>query len=165
MGVFVDHPWQEVVEIAREVPLDAVQLHGREEPAYLARLREALPQVSLIKALATEPEGESPLQPLEQAGDYASLVEAYLLDAARGAPGGTGRPFSWEVLDPAPLPRPFFLAGGLRAENVGRALSTLRPAGVDVSSGVEREGEKDPSLVRRFLEEVRKWERSTSGPT
>jgi len=158
VGVFVDAPLEEVVEVARGVPLDAVQLHGREEPDCLVLLRGALPGVLLIKALGMEePSG---LPPLESAGSYRGLLEAYLLDSGRGS----GRTFDWRARVPERLPRPFFLAGGLTPENVGEALSSLHPEGVDVSSGVEREGGKDPRLIRRFVEEVRRWEGSTSGP-
>jgi phosphoribosylanthranilate isomerase len=68
---------------------------------------------------------------------------------------GQGRPLDWATI-PAP-DRPFWLAGGLRPDNVRRALAALNPDGVDVSSGVERDGHKDPALIRLFIEEVKAW--------
>lgn len=164
VGVFVDAPWEEVAEAAKEVPLDVVQLHGREEPDYVLWLRRVLPDVLILKALAAEGDGSSGLQPLGRAAEYGDLVDGYLLDSGHVAPGGTGRSFPWHLVDVSWLPRPFFLAGGLTPSNVREALFSLRPQGVDVSSGVEREGGKDPRLIRHFVEEVRRWEKDTSGP-
>jgi phosphoribosylanthranilate isomerase len=98
-------------------------------------------------------------QDLGKVSDYAG-VQAILLDSKAGSSrGGTGILFPWDWLFNWRSPKPLFLAGGLRPDNVGEAIRTVRPYAVDVSSGVERSpGIKEASKLRRFMEEVsRAW--------
>jgi len=90
----------------------------------------------------------------------AYAADRYLLDAKppRGAtrPGGLGRTFDWSVLKGFDPTVPWFLSGGLNPTNVEAAVRAARPAGVDVSSGVESApGRKDPALIRAFVAAVR----------
>ncbi len=80
----------------------------------------------------------------------ASAADMILLDHGSG---GSGESFDWSLL--GTLSRPFFLAGGLKPENVAEAVRMTKPYAVDVSSGVETDGRKDPEMIRRFMEEVR----------
>ncbi|MDR7449534.1 MAG: N-(5'-phosphoribosyl)anthranilate isomerase, partial [Armatimonadota bacterium] len=75
-----------------------------------------------------------------------------------GVAGGSGRPFPWAVGEGLSARMPVIVSGGLRAETVPEALTRLRPYGVDVSSGVERDGRKDPEAIRAFVAAVRAWE-------
>ena len=142
VGVFRDAPREWVLEIAREVGLDGIQLHGAEPPEYAA----AMP-LPVIKALRATSEA------LAHADDFdrADL----LVDHPSG--GGSGQGVDAAVVDPLfTSGRRVWLAGGLRPENVRAAIQGLRPYGVDAASGLEQSpGIKDPDRLRSFVAEVR----------
>ncbi len=146
VGVFVDQPIDHVKRVARLVPLDAVQLHGAESPEYC---RKAGPRV--IKAVGGSPDTARTL-------DQWPRELVLLLDACDPvAHGGTGREIDWTLAASVARVRPTMLAGGLRAENVARAVAAVRPYGIDVSSGVEsRPGVKDPTRLRDFFAALQK---------
>ena len=127
---------------ARAAGLTHLQVHGDADPAAAARGERP----------AGDP-GRRAWTARGRSGARASGADLVLLDAAvAGKHGGTGVAFDWSLLDDAPLGRPFALAGGLRAENVGAAVARMRPVMVDVSSGVEwAPGRKDPGRVRAFV--------------
>lgn len=142
VGIFVDASPDHMNEIARECGLDYIQLSGHEDNATIRAL-----DVPAIKVLHVGP-GDTP----ERLAARAEATEApyLLLDTARaGSYGGTGTAFDWNRV-PA-LPRPFLLAGGLHAGNVSEAIRMVHPWGVDVSSGVETEGGKNPGKIREFV--------------
>ena len=142
IGVFVNEEPERVAELLRNGTIDAAQLHGQEDEAYIARLR-ALTDRPLIQAFRiTSPES------LEAAA--VSSADHLLLDAG----AGDGRTFDWAWLSGAS--RPFFLAGGLTPENVGEAVERIRPFAVDVSSGIEENGVKSIEKMRAFAGAVRK---------
>ena len=86
-------------------------------------------------------------------------VSALMLDTrVDGLAGGSGRPFDWGLAQGLSDRFPLILSGGLTPENVVPALDIVRPFGVDVSSGVETDGQKDPEKIRKFIEQVRRWE-------
>jgi phosphoribosylanthranilate isomerase len=151
----------EIAELAGIVQPAAVQLHAG-PPALLSRLREALPDVEFWKVVAVEV-GDHP-----DLGPVASRIEAavaagaakIVLDSAEGGrSGGTGLAMSWDAaahLVEAAEATPVILAGGLHPGNVAEAIRRVRPAGVDVSSGVETApNAKSPALIRAFCEAVR----------
>ena len=145
VGVFVDPSVDDVRRIAARVGLAAVQLHG-DEPATLC---DGLPY-RVLKAV-----------PVAGAATRAAAARVprrvtVLLDARDPVRrGGTGRTVDWGVAAEVAAGRRIFLAGGLGPGNVGEALRTVRPYGVDVSSGVEtRPGRKDAGRLRVFFEEV-----------
>ena len=144
VGVFVDVPAAEVRRVAEHVGLDVVQLHGAETPADAAA---AWPRV--IKALARSRE------PLADAAAWPEAV-TLLIDAASGdAPGGTGQLADWPAAAAVARRRRVVLAGGLTADNVGEAITIVRPYAVDVSSGIEaRPGEKSLARMRAFARAV-----------
>lgn len=144
VGVFVDTPAAEVRQIAQFCGLDLVQLHGQESPAYCRELG-----LRCIKAVPARDR-----QTLEQANLYpvaALLVDTYV----KGVAGGSGIAFNWHLLENLPLQAPLILAGGLNPANIGRAVALVRPYGVDVSSGVEVNGEKDLQLIKAFIKRAR----------
>jgi phosphoribosylanthranilate isomerase len=140
--------------IASGLRPDLLQLHGRETPERVAKIRDRL-KMRVMKAV-----GVAARQDLERARAYASAADLLLLDAKppEGAarPGGNGAAFDWTLLDGFDPGVPWWLSGGLDAGNVAAALCAARPMGVDVSSGVERSpGVKDPALIREFVAAAR----------
>lgn len=153
VGVFVNAPPTDVAAAARAVPLDLVQLHGEEPPETVAALRGQ--GLRVIKALRVADR----LDP-EDLERYPAAAAVMLDTRVDGQAGGSGRPFTWEVARGMSDRFTIILSGGLRAENVAEALAIVRPYGVDVSSGVETDGRKDPDKIRHFIDKVRRWERS-----
>ena len=122
--------------------IDIAQLHGKEDEAYIRRLRQ-LTKKPLIQAFRID-------TPADVAAAQASTADYVLLDSGTG---GTGTCFDWSLLQN--IQRPYFLAGGLTPENVGGAVATLHPYAVDVSSGIETDGAKDKEKMTQFVRAVR----------
>ena len=141
VGVFVDEPPENVAKIAKRGVIDLVQLHGGEDETYLRWLRE-LTAVPLIQAFRIR-SGK------DLAAAERSTADYVLLDAG----AGDGKVFDWSLLEN--FRRPYFLAGGLDTENAGPAVRMLHPFVVDVSSGIETEGVKDPEKMKAFVSAVR----------
>ena len=143
VGVFVDEPPERLAEIAVAAGLDAVQLHGHEDEAHLAELRGLLPEGTLvIQAFRVR-------EPADVARAEASSADLVLLDNGQG----TGERFDWSLV--RGVSRPFLLAGGLTPENLPEAVRELRPFGVDLSSGIETDGCKDPTKIAAAVRAVR----------
>ena len=142
VGVFVNEPIPSLLSIARRSGISLIQLHGSEGPDYISALRQAT-DLPIIRAFSVS-------SPRDLDAAYASPADHILLD--NGA-GGTGAAFDWSYL--AGFDRPYFLAGGLSPENADRAVSTLHPFALDVSSGVETGGRKDPRKMRALMARVR----------
>jgi phosphoribosylanthranilate isomerase len=144
VGVFVDAPRDEVAAIAARVGLDALQFHGTEDPTYCRGW-----SVKVVKAVRVRD-----ALTLARAADYA--VDFILADAyVAGQAGGTGQRVPAEWLTGI-APERLILAGGLTPDNVTEAIRLVRPAAVDVASGVEATpGVKDPEKVRRFITNAR----------
>ena len=142
-GVFVDEDPQVIEELVRQGVIDAAQLHGREDEAYIHSLRERLGSSLIIQAFSIRTEQDA------RRADQ-SIADLILVDSPGG---GTGKVFEWELL--RKIRRPYFLAGGLTPENAGDAVSLLRPYGVDVSTGIETDGCKDRDKMAEFVLAVR----------
>lgn len=150
---------EETLALCRYLGVSGLQLHGNMPLSEVARLRQAAPELFLIKSLVvgTAPEAEI----LACAQAHAPYVDAFLTDTfdpATGATGATGKAHDWAVSErlARALPRPLILAGGLNADNVAGAIASVRPAGVDAHTGLEdARGRKDEALVRRFVAEAR----------
>jgi phosphoribosylanthranilate isomerase len=162
VGLFADQPASEVNQVAEAVGLDAVQLCGDEPPEYWARIeRPILKVVPVIGA----PEGSGARRDAflaaldERLRAVADAGHLAILDRRSETPGdwgGTGHTFDWTIArDLAAAGHRFLLAGGLNPENVGAAIETVAPFGVDVSSGVETDGVKDVERIRAFVEAAR----------
>jgi phosphoribosylanthranilate isomerase len=146
VGLFVNEEPERIEEIAHFCDLGIVQLHGDERPDEC----DFTPR-RLIKALRVK-------DAASLAGYEEYRVSALLLDAwVKGAYGGTGHSFNWELAAQVARQRPVILAGGLTPENVAEAVRTVRPYAVDVSSGVEAApGKKDPAKVAAFITAARR---------
>lgn len=159
VGVMMDPDLEEALELAESCGLDAIQLHGNESPEFCARLAEKS-RCRIIKTFAVSREGEKGEELQRKIEAYRPVVHAFLFDTAVGKScGGTGRTFNWQVLSRLRIGKPWLLAGGLDATNVGEALRVARPWGVDVSSGVESApGIKDIMRIEAFIRAVRRYE-------
>lgn len=144
VGVFVNQPIDEITRIAAQTGIAAIQLHGDEPPAYAP----ALPWPVLRATALEEANGSM----MDWPPDTLILLDVH--DPVRR--GGTGRTIDWSRAAGIAAGRRVVLAGGLTPDNVGAAIETVRPYGVDVSSGVEEApGVKDFDKVARFLENAR----------
>lgn len=140
-------PFQ-IVREAVHLSLDGIQLHGPFGRDLVMFLRENLPHCIVIGAVGMD---AATAEPNRSAREIDALgLDYVLLDTGPGT-GGTGKPWPWDRLTAGIFRTPTILAGGLNADNVEKAVRLVRPAGVDVSSGVERQGKKDPDLVRQFV--------------
>ena len=137
VGVFVSPNRTELLEAIEKVGLDLVQIHGQAADD----LFENLPCAS-IQAVQVDGDGHVP----------NSQADYLLFDAPVA---GSGQTFDWGRLDTTELAQPFFIAGGLNEDNVARAIQHFSPFAVDVSSGVETDGQKDHEKIRRFIERVK----------
>ena len=151
VGVFVNEDPDEVSRVAEYCGLNVLQFHGGESPEYCQLF--SLPVIKAIRVKDLES-----LDDMERYPDATLLLDTYSSVKA----GGTGNPFSWEIALKAKEKRNFILSGGLNQDNVGEAISKLRPWGVDVSSGVEMvPGKKDHLKVNEFVMEARKADEKT----
>ncbi|MBR2666599.1 MAG: phosphoribosylanthranilate isomerase [Oscillospiraceae bacterium] len=144
VGVFMNEPPENVAALLTAGVIDLAQLHGGEDADYLARLRERTdrPLIQAFRIRTAEDVRSAERSP----------AEYILLDAG----AGTGTVFDWGLLER--VSRPYFLAGGLDAENVSEAVKQLRPYAVDVSTGIETDGVKDPRKMEAFVSAVREKE-------
>lgn len=143
VGVFVNASVELVSQLLNEGTIAVAQLHGQEDEIYIRRLR-AVTEKPLIQAF--------PIQSSEDVNRAEkSLADYILLDQGSG---GTGRTFDWSLV--SEIERPFFLAGGLKEENLEEAVRQLQPWAVDLSSSLETDGKKDAGKIKRAVEIIRK---------
>lgn len=142
VGVFVDRPVEEVTGLLNCGIISIAQLHGHEDEAYVAALRAKAPGNEIWRAFQVREPGD-----LERSAAFPA--DRILLDSGQG----TGRTFDWSLLKH--FPRPYLLAGGLNPENLPAAIRTLRPYGVDLSSGVETDGVKDFTKIQAAVAAAR----------
>ena len=146
VGVFVNETLDNLVRIADTANLDAVQLHGDEDEAFIQSLKERT-NVEVWKAVQIRSAADAEVW-IDSSADML-LFDAYHKDER----GGTGEVFDWSCLDE--FERPFMLAGGIDSTNVARAIRTVRPYGIDISSGIETDGVKDDEKIKAFTNIVR----------
>ncbi len=165
VGLFADQDLEEVNRTIETCGLDLAQLCGQESLDYCTQT-----QANVIKVVHI-PSSASPEQVPEE---LAKRVNAYreaghlvTLDRlVEGLQGGTGESFDWSIA--AQLSRQgssFLLAGGLAPNNVGQAVATVRPWGVDVSSGVETNGDKDHEKIREFIRNAKEQSAVSDQPS
>ena len=142
VGVFVDEETERVAQLLNDSVIDVAQLHGHEDERYIARLRH-LSGRPIVQAFRVKTADVA-----KRAQD--SAADLILLDSG----AGTGTAFDWSLI--RGVAREYLLAGGLTCENVADAIRSLRPWGVDVSSGIETNGLKDREKMAAFVAAVRK---------
>ena len=146
VGVFVNETVESLLKIAKEVKLDVIQLHGDEDESFIQTLKEQS-NVEVWKAVQVRSAADAEAW-IDSSADML-LFDAYHKDER----GGMGEVFDWSSLDE--FERPFMLAGGINSTNVARAIRTVRPYGIDLSSGIETEGVKDDEKIKAFTNIVR----------
>ncbi|GAA2981731.1 phosphoribosylanthranilate isomerase [Lentilactobacillus parakefiri] len=135
VGVFVDESVAEILAVYRAGAIDIAQLHGRSTPEEVAKLQHA---------------GLKVIQVFEhQSIDPKSTADYLMVDSGKGS----GQTLNWQAI--SHINRPIILAGGLTPNNVSQAIQVVHPDIVDVSSGVEANGQKDPAKIQDFIKNTK----------
>ena len=147
VGVFVNYNLNKIEEIIRNLKLKFVQLHGKEDEAYIAKLKNT--GVKIIKSISVSNEND-----LNKINDYRN-VDYFLFDykpLKDDLPGGNAKSFDWNILKYLETDKPWFLSGGINTNNIKKIINNLNPPGIDLSSGVEKElGIKDNDIINNFI--------------
>ena len=141
VGVFVDEDIDRIIDLYQSGIIDEAQLHGAEDDIYIKRLQEI--GIPVIKAYVVSNNSDIIVQAQNSIADYV------LFDAGKG----DGKTFDWELL--RDFNRDYFLAGGLNLSNIREVTQNIKPFAVDVSSGIETDGEKDKSKMEQFVRVIR----------
>jgi phosphoribosylanthranilate isomerase len=145
-GVFVNKDTGFINDVAEQVGLHFVQLHGHESPEFCQQIKRPV-----LKALHLDTSEDKGMIKA-----YRETTWRILLDTPTPVWGGTGVTHDWSLAHNIATEIPIMLAGGLTPENVAEAISQVRPWGIDVSSGVETNKQKDVTKIRTFIENARK---------
>ena len=152
VGVFVDEPFDNLLEKFKSNKLDMIQLHGSELPGYCERLKKLDIPVVKVFSIGSDFDFET-VRPYDRYCDY------YLFDTEGELRGGTGLKFDWKKLDQYTGDKPFFLSGGIQSTDVEeiKQITHNELYAIDVNSGFEIEpGVKDIPKLKSFIEELRK---------
>ena len=147
VGVFVNEKTENIISLVNSGVIDMIQLHGDETESYIQKLKSETDK-PIIKAVSIIKKGDA------QKWEDAYSAADYLLLDNKG--GGTGQAFDWGLI--GKINKKYFLAGGLNPENVihvGDSVPDVPPFAVDVSSGVETDGVKDPIKIKEFIRRIR----------
>ena len=148
VGVFVNEPLDEIVRCGYHDELDAIQLHGNEDAAYIRSLRGIFGGEIWKAVRVRTPEDIAQADRLD--------VDALVLDSfSAQSVGGTGELAPWDIIVKNRPVKPFLLAGGITPENAAQAVAEVLPWGVDCSSGVETDKCKDKAKIRALTEAVK----------
>ena len=151
VGVFVDKNLNELEEIIKTLSLRFVQLHGSENNEYLKSLKKN--GVKIIKKISINDKKD-----LNKIDDYES-ADYFLFDykpSKHELPGGNAKSFDWKILKDLKTEKPWFLSGGVNANNILNILNNINPFGIDLSSGVEKElGIKDNHIINNFIRKLK----------
>lgn len=149
---------EEIINLCDKLNVTIVQLHGKISKEELIKTITARPDLEIFKSLVVAENNFAELE--NMVNTLSPWVDAFITDTfdpATGAEGATGKTHDWKISRKLVKlsPKPVIIAGGLNPANVKNAIMEIRPAGVDVHTGVEgKDGRKDPELVKRFVEEA-----------
>lgn len=154
VGLFVDPKDELLDSIVGHVPLDIIQLHGRESVSRVEKIRSKY-GLKVMKAISVTDSDN-----LNLFKSYQTVVDMLLFDSlppkSSKTPGGNGKAFDWDILKKTDIAVPWVLAGGINRKNVAKAVQITGAKIVDVSSGVESApGQKDPNAIKKFLDVVK----------
>lgn len=149
VGVFVNEKIDRITELVQEGVIEVIQLHGDETEEYIEKLRQRVGSALIVKAVRVASK--------EDVMNCEKTNADYLLFDSRALKeyGGTGKTFDWQLIEN--IRTPFFLAGGINAENIEEAIKKLQPFAIDVSSFVETNGYKDRDKILEIVEKVRRY--------
>ena len=162
VGIFANQPLEEVNHLLAYCHMDLAQLSGHEPPQYCLRIVRPVLKVIHVS-------NDTPVQEvLEEVNRSLTMYQESgymcMLDTFKeGILGGTGQVFDWGVAQKLSSDHSFLLAGGLRLDNVSEAMRQVRPWGLDVSSGVETDGQKDAVKIAQFITRVRQTDEAKPG--
>lgn len=148
VGVFVNEPLVNILNCEYNKSLDIIQLHGNETEDYIKALRKDF-SGEIWKAVRAK----SP----EDIESYKwNHIDKLLIDSfSEDSVGGTGKRIDTEIVKSAKIEKPFFIAGGITAENIAEIVRDTKPYGVDISSGIETDGFKDLKKMKKIMEILR----------
>lgn len=159
VGVFVNQPVEWVAGLVNNDIIQYAQLHGDEGHEYIKELRSSISnnvigadsnrRIGIIKAVRVKEESD-----IDKANSYDCdyiLLDTFSVECE----GGNGKTFDWSMIKK--MNKPFFLAGGINESNVLQAIHTVRPYGVDTSSGLETDGYKDEEKIKNFIEKIQSY--------
>ena len=150
VGVFIDQPPELLAEAAEKIGLYAVQLHGNEDAGYISCLRK-LTTAQIWKAARVQTAEN--IHRADLCGADMLVLDSFSPDAN----GGTGKTADWELIKSVKTNTPYLLAGGIDINNIEQAIEILpESCGIDVSSGTETDGVKDPDKIKAIMKIVRK---------
>ena len=150
VGVFVNKDINELEEIIKYVNLKYVQLHGSEDELYIKNLKKL--GVKIIKSISVSNSDD-----LKKINNYQT-ADYFLFDykpKKNELPGGNSKSFDWNLLKSLKTDKPWFLSGGINAQNIQYICSEINPYGIDLSSGVEKKlGIKDNQIINNFMDKI-----------
>jgi len=151
VGVFVNKNINELEEIIKNLKLRFIQLHGTEDEAYINNLKKY--DVKIIKSISISKKSDLSVVNKYQSVDYFLFDYKPLKDEL---PGGNSKSFDWNILNHLETNKPWFLSGGINANNIKQILDDINPFGIDLSSGVEKElGIKDNHIINNFISKLK----------
>ena len=150
VGVFVNEEINIINEYISDLHLRYIQLHGEEDNSFMNQLKKN--QIKIIKKISI-----SEKKDLSNIKNY-NLADYFLFDYKPNnyeLPGGNAKSFDWRIIQNLKLDKPWFLSGGIKLENIEEIKSKIKPFGIDLSSGVEKElGIKDNGIINNFMEKL-----------
>ena len=151
VGVFVNKNINELEEIINNLKLSFIQLHGSEDEAYLRTLKKN--NVKIIKSISISNREDFKEIYKYKSADYFLFDYKPLKDEL---PGGNSKRFDWNLLKNLQTDKPWFLSGGININNIQEILLDIKPFGIDLSSGVEKElGIKDNGIINNFIRKLK----------
>lgn len=154
VGVFVNEPLEQIINLCNHQVIDVIQLHGDETSEYIKILKKEVSQ-PIIKAVRVI--SKEQIQKFDESPCDFLLLDTY----HKRNYGGSGIAFDWSMIPE--LSKPYFLAGGLHLDNVKQAVNECRPYGIDLSSGVEVDGYKNEAKIRELMNELNELNKSNQG--
>ena len=147
VGVFVNKNIDEILEVIKTIKLRFVQLHGSEDEAYIKTIKKM--GVKIIKVISINSKHD-----LRKINDFNS-ADYFLFDykpTKDELPGGNAKSFDWNILKNLKIDKPWFISGGININNIQHIIDNIKPFGIDLSSGVEKElGIKDNRIINNFI--------------
>jgi len=145
VGVFVNEPIDAVAETANFAKLAVIQLHGDEDEFYINSLKKLIGNIQIWKAVRVQTSDD--ISKAEKLPVDMLLIDSF----SKNAYGGTGEVANLSAINNAHTKKPFFLAGGLNAENICDIANEIKPFGIDISSGIEKDGFKNRDKIIEFV--------------